>query len=100
RMRELEQEQRGLRDDLTNLLEDIKNHANRLPDTPELAQLKATALKFADAVHNSGAAEAMLGAEAGLIDFSGTTAYERALEAAEILEKFISQCQGMGGECK
>ncbi|MEX0710857.1 MAG: hypothetical protein WD278_00820, partial [Pirellulales bacterium] len=75
RMRDLEDEQRRLREELGELLDDIETHAARLPDSPELADLVASALEFADAVRSSGASEAMAAAETGLAQFSGTTAH-------------------------
>lgn len=105
RMRDLELEQRKIRDDLRELLDDIEEHANRLPDDPRLEQLRQGALEFAQAVRNSGASEAMARAEAGLAEFSGTRGHANALRAADILETFLAKCsgsmgpQGMAGQC-
>jgi hypothetical protein len=102
RMRDLEAEQRQIREALGNLLDDIEKHANELPDDPELADLKEGALEIAKAVRASGATEAMSSAESGLAEFSGTRGHDGAKEAADILEKFISKEEGLGamaGEC-
>jgi hypothetical protein len=96
RMRSLEAEQRRLREELSNLLDDIENHANRLPDDDKLDELRASALKFADDVRASGAADAMTDAEKGLADFSGSAAHDGALRAADILEKFLSKSKSNG----
>ena len=66
------------------------------PSVPELKKLRETALKFVKDVRGSGAAEALAGSEAALADFAGTHAYEKAKEAAEILNRFVSRCQGEG----
>jgi len=100
RMRDLEHEQRQIRTELDALLGDIEDHATRLPDRPELQELKSTATKFAKDVRQSGAAEALAASEAALADFAGTHAHEKAKEAAEILDRFVSRCQGGGDMCQ
>jgi hypothetical protein len=96
RMRDVEHEQRQIRLALDELLGDIEDHATRLPERPELQKLRETAMKFVKDVRGSGAAEALAGSEAALADFAGTHAYEKAKEAAEILNRFVSRCQGGG----
>jgi hypothetical protein len=100
RMRELEAEQRSVREALAALLTDIEEHAKKLPDEEHLAKLRETALQFAADVRDSGASTAMSEAEAGLAEYSGTIGYAKAKEAAEILEKFIKKCNGMGQACE
>ncbi len=102
RMRSLEAEQRRLREELSNLLDDIESHANRLPDDEKLDDLRVSALKFADDVRGSGASDAMSDAETGLADFSGSAGHEGAQRAADTLEQFLSKCQAngeMAGTC-
>jgi hypothetical protein len=96
RMRDLEQEQQQILDALSKLLDDIQAHSEKLPDLPELKELRETAQKFVVALHNSGAAEVMTAAESALADFAPTRGYEKAKQAADILAKFLSQCHGMG----
>jgi hypothetical protein len=96
RMRDLEAEQRGIREALDQLLTDIDDRAERLPDEPQFEALKKSAKEFAKAVRESGALEAMSQAEAGLAEFSGTRGHAQAKDAADILEKFLKPCQGMG----
>jgi hypothetical protein len=93
-MRELEEQQRQIRDDLAQLLDDIESHANALPD--EFEELRQSALEFVEAVRNSGAPGAMQQAEFALTTFAGSRAHEQAELARSILEKFLSQCEGMG----
>ncbi len=100
RMRDLEEEQRKLREDLNSLLGDIENHLERLPDQPQFDTLRETAAKFVKDVRASGASEAMSQAESALAEFSGTRGHEKAKEAADILAKFISTCEGMGSQCQ
>jgi hypothetical protein len=96
RMRDLEAEQRGLREDLKQLLDDIESHSAQLPEDDRLKDLRETAGKFVTALRGSGAAEAMSEGEEGLAAFSGTRGHAGAKEGADILEQFIGQCNGMG----
>ena len=97
RMRDLEHEQRLLREELGALLDDIEDHVARLPDEPKLKKLRETATKFVKDVRASGAASAMADAEAALAEFSGTRGHAKAKEAADILEKFLKRCSAKGG---
>lgn len=102
RMRDLEAEQNQLRQELHDLLNDIEDHVTRLPDDAELDDLRKTATEFAKALRASGAEQVMLEAQTGLAEFSGTRGHAGAKQAADILERFISQCNGMGdtaGQC-
>jgi hypothetical protein len=100
RMRDLEQEQRQIADTLAKLLDDIQEHIQKLPEVPELADLRRTAVEFVRDVRASGAAEAMSGAEAALAEFQADRARQKAEEAAAILDRFIKRCGGMGqGAC-
>ena len=96
RMRDLEHEQRLIREELERLLGDIEDHAARLPEKPELKKLRETAQKFVKDVRASGAAEALGASEAALADFAGTRAHDKAKEASEILNRFVKRCQGEG----
>ena len=96
RMRELEEEQRQIRESLDTLLRDIEEHAKMLPEQDEFTELREEALKFAGDVRKSGVGTIMSEAESGLAEYSGTIGHAKAQEAAEILEQFLSQCQGMG----
>jgi hypothetical protein len=98
RMRDLEDEQRQIRTELAVLLDDIEEHAARLPEEEEFEEMRKTANEFAAAVRASGAADAMVEAETGLGEFSGTRGQEGAERAAEILKQFLSQGGGMGQE--
>ena len=46
RMRDLEEEQRQVRDALARLLDDIQEHIDKLPEKPELKELRETAQEF------------------------------------------------------
>ncbi len=104
RMRDLETEQRQIREELEKLINDIEDHAGRLADREDLQKLKEEASQFAEALRASGADTAMTEAETGLSEFTGTKAHAGAKRAAEILEKFLSKCesmgQGAGSTCK
>lgn len=98
RMRDLEQEQKQLRDDLRDLLNDIDSHVAALPDDPKLDPLRDKAKQFAEAVRASPAAEQMQGSESRLSEFNGSEAAQLAQRAADTLKQFIGQCNGMGDE--
>jgi polyhydroxyalkanoate synthesis regulator protein len=98
RMRDLEDEQRKIRTDLDALLSDIEEHLAGLPEDEEFNELRDSAREFVDALRESGAAEAMLEAENGLAEFSGTRGHASALEAADILEQFLQKAGQMGQE--
>jgi hypothetical protein len=98
RMRDLEDEQRTLRDQLERLLDDIEEHAARVPDEPDYEDLVTTARDFAAAVRASAATEEMQRAETGLAGFSGSEGHEGAKKAADILEQFIKRCEAMSGQ--
>lgn len=104
RVAELENEQEQLRRALDQLLDDIRQHAKALPEDPELDQLKETALEFTAAVRDSDAIEEMAGAQQQLSQSQFTRAEASADSAADTLESFLSQCNGMGnqasGSCK
>ncbi len=94
RMRELQDEQHQLMDDLDGLLNDIQDHAKLLPDDDQFGTLRETAMKFVVDVRESGAADEMSDAEFSLSERGGTQAWVHADEAANILASFIKRCQG------
>ena len=96
RMRDLEAEQKQIGSELARLLDDIEEHARVLPDDPQFAKLRETAQAFATGVRSSGATEAMTDAEEALASFAGTRSFDSAKNAADILEKFLSQCSSNG----
>ena len=103
-MRDLEQEQRQLREELDALLEEINDHATQLPDDERFDKLRETALQFVEDVRGSGALSAMAEAETALSEFAGDRAHAKAREAAEILREFLRECEGGGmagaaGDC-
>ncbi len=102
RIRDLEEEQHRVREQLSDLLSRIEENAQSLPDEPEFDELRQTAMKFAQEVRDSGAVEDMAEAESQLSEFNTSLGPELSQQAAEILEQFVSKCQGMGqqaGQC-
>ncbi len=91
RMRELADEQGSLREMLDELLFEIENEAYSLPADEEFNELRDSALKFAADVAESGAMAEQQDAETGLAEFSGSRGYKHALEAANILKKFVDR---------
>lgn len=98
RLRELEDEQRLLAAELGDLLDDVEAKASALPEDPMFEQLRRTALAFAKAVRQSPAQEQMRDARNAMAAFDGERAAGRSAAAADTLEEFISQCNGMGEE--
>lgn len=96
RLRDLEEEQREIREQLDGLLAEIEDHARQLPEDEQFALLRRTAIEFANRVRASGASAAMEEAEAALAEFAGERAAAKAREAAEILRKFIAWCERSG----
>jgi len=102
RMRNLEEEQRRIREELAELLDDIENHVGLLPQDERLNDLRKTALDFVQGVRASGAQQAMLDAETALVGFLGTEAHAKATKAADILRTFLGKCestQAQAGLC-
>ena len=95
-MRDLQDEQRQVRADLKQLLDEIDDHVAGLPDDKKLDDLRNTSKQFATAVRASPATGDMEAAEAALAEFAGTAAGDGAKGAADVLDGFISKCQGMG----
>ena len=98
RMQELEEEQKQIGEQLETLLADIQLHAANLLQREELEKFRWTAIEFAEALQESGAAEAITAASDALAEFQGTKAVEQSQLAADILDRFISKCENMGGQ--
>lgn len=98
---DLRREQQQLQVALSQLLEDIQSHAKQLPDDPEFDKLRQTANEFVRNVRSSRADPSMTSTQQELLGGNASGASENASTAADILESFLSQCNGMGGQaCK
>lgn len=95
-MRDLEDEQRKVRDNLRQLMDDIDDHVAKLPDDKRLDDLRHTAKTFADAVRASSASGQMQAAEQSLDDFAGGGAWQSARAAADTLDQFIARAEESG----
>lgn len=98
RLRDMETEQDQIRNNLSELLDDIDDHLLQLPDESEFEKLRQTAEKFVDALRGSGVDEAMQQAQSHLADRNATPGHDRAREAADLLEQFLSKCEAMEGD--
>ena len=96
RMQELAEEQKQIEEDLEKLIDDIFLHEANLPDDPELDNLRLSALGFAESVRQSGVSKVLQASADALTKFQGTTGAKKSQEAADILEKFLSKCKGIG----
>ncbi len=90
RMRDLEDEQRAVREALIELLADMEQHAEQLPEAEEIEPLRQAVREFVAQVRASGAIDAMAEAERALVEFAGSRAYEQARLAAELLSEFLT----------
>ena len=75
-----------------SFLDNMQEHIDKLPDKEELKELRETAQKFVKDVRGSGASEAMAAAESALAEFAPTRGHKKAQEAADILKKFLKEC--------
>ncbi len=96
RIADLESEQSQLRHELDQLLTDIQQHAEGLPNESELSDLKKSAIEFAEAVRKSEALSEMASAQKKLLAEEISDAWSNADKAAEILESFLSKNEGEG----
>ena len=98
RMRDLENEQRQLREELRDLLDDIDSHVAALPeDRRELDDLRKTATEFAEAVRASarGRGDAVVGDRAVGVHRPRRRP-QWSKQAADTLEKFLGKCKADG----
>lgn len=102
RMREMQEEQAQLRDDLDRLLGDIESQAERLPDDEKFKELKESAKEFVEAARKLNIGDDMAEAETALAGFQVKEAGLKADSAADKLESLLSKSQAMqgkGGAC-
>ncbi len=92
----LEDEQQALAEELTRVLEEIRNAAARLPGGEPYDALRAEAVAFATAVVEAGAPEALEAARAALHKRSGPGSADLTRKAADLLLSFVKRCQGLG----
>ncbi len=100
RMRDLEAEQRRIHKALDELVDDIDDHLQQLPENEALDPLRKSAREFVEKVRGSGALEAMADAESGLAEFSGTLGHAGAEKAADALKKLLGKSQQIRGQGK
>jgi hypothetical protein len=98
RMRDLESDQREIRNELRQLLDDIDSHVSQLPEDEKLKELRDTASEFCKVVRNSAASDTMSQAEMALVEFDGMRGWTSAKQAEDILAGFIKKCESMGGQ--
>ena len=95
RMRDLEQEQRQIREALAVFLDDMQEHIDKLPERARVEEAPRDGAEVRQGRAASGASEAMAAAESALAEFAPTRGHKKAKEAADILDKFIKKCNGM-----
>jgi len=95
RAAELEAEQDQIRQNLDQLLDRIESQSQQLDDSPDLSELKSSAQEFAQAVRDSKAMKKMADAQQGILSNNFNQAQQSADQAADELERFLKQCNGM-----
>ena len=95
RMAEMEAEQEELRQQLRDLSQSIREHAEKLPNDAESQNLKQSALDFSRALQESQAEPFMRSAQRSLLDSKSEQASEQAASAAEELEDLMEQGNSM-----
>jgi hypothetical protein len=98
RFRDLEVEQRRLRETLIQLLDETEGHAQALPLTQRWNRLRVSTTEFVSAVRESGATDEMSRAEAAIVDQDGNVAVDSAVRAADILASFLETKEREMGE--
>ncbi|UUO04356.1 hypothetical protein M4951_13230 [Blastopirellula sp. J2-11] len=93
RMRDLQEEQEGLRAELDSLLTDLQEAAENLPTGERFDKMRKNVTDFVTMLRESDAAAEMSQAEQGLAEFTGTKAHQHAVRAAEILEQFQNESE-------
>jgi hypothetical protein len=100
RMAEMEAEQEELRQQLQDLVQSIREHAEQLPNDEENQGLKQSASDFANDLQESQAEPFMRGAQRSLLDSKFEQAAEQAASAADELEELMKQGDRMGQEAQ
>jgi hypothetical protein len=98
RMRDLADEQRRIRDRLLALIEDIREHAARLPDEERFARLRSSAEKFAGVLARGPIPGLMDQAAGALARHDLAAAGRLAATAAEEMEKLLASCSQLQGD--
>lgn len=98
RMRDLEDQQREIRDDLDYLLQQIETHTAQLPEDDTFAKLRKTAQAFVEKARASGAARTMAEGELAMSSFNGQDGWKSANDAAKILYSLLGHCNATGDE--
>ena len=96
----VEDRQGLIRKALAALQSELRDRAKALPDDPELAELRKTALRFAAAIEEMRIAEAMLGAEQYAVARDGVISKERVELALDLMRQLLKKDEGGGGFCK
>lgn len=97
RLRDLAAEQADIRTRLDELLTEIEERANQLPDDPGLDKLRDTARWFAEDVRDTFVLEDMASAESSLAKPDVPLAVTAATTAADKLDAFVKRCEGGDG---
>lgn len=98
RVAELESEQEQLKQQLAQLLDDIEQHANDLPEDAETDNLRTTAKQFTEAVRDSMASEQMTEAQSKMLGDKFKDAQSAAQQAADTLQQFLDDSENMSDQ--
>jgi hypothetical protein len=95
-LRALADEQRGLREELDDVLQGIRDAAAKLPPGEPFDELRRQAEEFATAVVEAKAPEVLSKALKALDGREGKSSAEGTRLAADLLMSFVKKCDGMG----
>ena len=96
-MRQLEQDQQQLREDLGEWLSELDNHALQLPSEPgTFKELGESAREFANQVRNSEIDRSMSAAEKALSEFRGEQGQAESQRASDAMRDLMQAAESMG----
>ncbi|GAA4436086.1 hypothetical protein [Bremerella cremea] len=95
RMRDLQEEQKAIRNELQEVADKLEEGMLLLPPGDDAEKIRQAGKKLVEALRSSGAGEEMSAAEDGLSRFSGTDGHEHAREAADKLSQFAEENDAM-----
>lgn len=97
-MKALREEEEELRQVLQKLMQDLRDHAGKLPKDEEFKELAESADAFATQVHELGIDKALEDAAKALAGGRGAEGHQAAKDAAEKMMSLVQKAQGMAGQ--
>lgn len=95
-VQQLLEEQTQIRSAIARLLQDIRDHAGKLPKEERFKELAESANEFATKVQDSGLDALLERVEQALTRRQGKEGHDLAQKAAELMMRFVEQNDGQG----